>query len=162
VKQIKLKKEVGSLPKPPLHKKNNLLDSTTNAGAPADSAEALLKMADEGLASIEQELNQAKKGKKSGSSSQGPPAAQVALQNKLKLGQKPGAGKQEIQTNFNLSFNNSFNTSYNNTSTDQNAAQPQILAFSSSAGPANNQTTSILNKIRSNSVGHAQDQKQEV
>jgi hypothetical protein len=41
----------------------------------ADSAEALLKMADEGLASIEQELNLAKKGKKSFSQSLGPPAA---------------------------------------------------------------------------------------
>lgn len=26
IKQLKLKKDVGSLPKPPLHKKNNLLD----------------------------------------------------------------------------------------------------------------------------------------
>jgi hypothetical protein len=55
VKQYKLKKDQqGSLPKPPLHKKNFLLETSAVGGnGQSDTAEALLKMADEGLASIE-------------------------------------------------------------------------------------------------------------
>ena len=99
----------------------------------------------------------------------GPPAAQLALEKKLKfqqkpVGTKPLGGKQEIQTNFNLSFNNSFNTSYNNAN-DSSATHPhQILAFSSSPANTSQPQTGILSKIRSNSVGPSApaDSQQEV
>lgn len=53
------------------------------------SVEDVLKLAEEGIANIDQELV-------------------------VKNQQQEIAGKQKISSNFNLSFNNSFNTSYNN------------------------------------------------
>jgi hypothetical protein len=53
-----------TLPKPPLAlKKNLLVQDAFNQSAPA-STEALLKMADEGLANIEMELRQSQQSKK--------------------------------------------------------------------------------------------------
>jgi len=68
--------------KPPLHNKKLM--------APPASVEDILKLADEGIASIDQELFQKEQPEHG----------------------KPN--KQKISSNFNLSFNNSFNTSYAN------------------------------------------------
>jgi len=53
-----------SLPKPPLHKKNFNNESTTETFGNGSTAEALLKMADERLATIEQELSQTRSASK--------------------------------------------------------------------------------------------------
>lgn len=93
------------LPKPPLHKKQ------PDADVIQTSAEALIKMADEGLASIEQDLNKTKK------------IPKIPLR-KIAVKENPGmlnSKKENIQANFNLSFNNSFNTSIN----QSNGLSPQ-------------------------------------
>ena len=79
--------------KPPLHTKQK------NASmAPPASVEDILRMADEGIASIDQEL----------------------FQKEQPEDGKPN--KQKISSNFNLSFNNSFNTSYTNSQQKHQAA----------------------------------------
>ncbi len=55
---------MSSLPKPPLHKKNFIGEQTNETFGTGSTAEALLKLADERLATIEIELNQNKKGGK--------------------------------------------------------------------------------------------------
>ena len=64
------------------------------------SVEDILKLADEGIASIDQEL----------------------LQEERPEPIKPN--KQKISSNFNLSFNNSFNTSYANSQQKQQGPPP--------------------------------------
>lgn len=80
------------------------------------TAEALLKMADERLATIEFELNQTKKNNKILRANIPANGENQSVDSKIKhILLKPGSKKpNEIQTNFNLSFNNSFNTSFNN------------------------------------------------
>lgn len=105
-----------SLPKPPLAKKNFLADTSGETFGTGSTAEALLRMADERLATIELELNQPKKNLKNNKSTIVSGDEASTADPKIKKVTLKDPKKQEIQTNFNLSFNNSFNTSYNNNS----------------------------------------------
>jgi len=89
----------GALPKPPLALKKTLLTQDAANFNGTSTTEALLKMADEGLANIENELKQSKK-------------APASTLEKIRQNIQQKQPKQEIQANFNLSFNNSFNMSY--------------------------------------------------
>jgi len=99
-------------------KKNFLLTGgdTTNFSTTqpiVTSTEALLRMADEGLANIEQELKQTQQKKAPLNKNASVSTLEKIRQMSKKGGDHQQQPKQEIQANFNLSFNNSFNTSYN-------------------------------------------------
>eukprot|EP00347_Sterkiella_histriomuscorum_P001309 403372529 len=136
IKQIKFQQKKNlqqtsqsALPKPPLHKKNFMGDHNEQSSfGQGSTAEALLKMADDRLASIELELNSSKNGSTINLLKQNSQSADSKIK---KILLNSGQKKSEIQTNFNLSFNNSFNTSYNNN--HQNGVQQPSLAFSSSS-----------------------------
>lgn len=125
-----------SLPKPPLHKKNFNNESTTETFGNGSTAEALLKMADERLATIEQELSQTRSASKKSVQTLDGKIKKVILKDPSK--------KSEIQTNFNLSFNNSFNTSINHNTNNGSAQPPHMIAFSSS----NHQTNTTQSPIK--------------
>jgi hypothetical protein len=92
--------------KPPLPRQRNILPQAQEVNKPT-SVEDVLKMADEGLASIDKDL-----GKPESSQDRKTPDP---------------AAKNKISSNFNLSFNNSFNTSFTNGKGKENDSRNEPL-----------------------------------
>ena len=98
-----------TLPKPPLAKKTMAIHDDTHSMS-TQAQENLLKMADEGISQIKQELQ-----RKRQNLSLMPPIEEKPQQ------------QSNVKSNFNLSFNNSFNTSI------AGAGKPQIAVQAESS-----------------------------